>query len=354
LKKKAASSVTKFSNNLKESSKLSIQGYFYFFVKYNLCDPTCDVGQLPRCPALRSLVMWPMEFREQYCISNKQLDLLELEKSKKDRFLGCLSQYHIEILRRTVYVFLARNVFIPIRFGQPSPAPPELCAYDADLECSYFRRRPRSVCSQPDPKRYTWMPEDEDFTRMEWPQSVIEDNAGWPQNYNVDQIACPAHTPIPPPPPPPPLTIPPHRTKHVSFARSHTLTTFDDSVMPAAVSGNRYRRDCERLIDGRVVKSDALGRTLTTFDDSVMPAAVSGNCYRRDCERLIDGPRSHTLTTFDDSVMPAAVSGNRYRRDCERLIDGRVVKSHTDDLRRLCHASCRQRESLQERLRETD
>lgn len=56
------------------------------------------------------------------------------------------------------------------RFGQPTPAPPELCAYDADLECSYFRRRPRSVCSQPDPKRYTWMPEDEDFTRMEWPQ----------------------------------------------------------------------------------------------------------------------------------------------------------------------------------------
>ncbi|KAI8439309.1 hypothetical protein MSG28_013140 [Choristoneura fumiferana] len=158
------------------------------------------------------------------------------------------------------------------RFGQPSPAPPELCAHDADLECSYFRRRPRSVCSQPDPKRYTWMPEDEDFTRMEWPQSVIEDNAGWPQNYNADQIAsvtrggslprppsiipCPAHTPIPPPPPPPPLTIPPHRAKHVSFARSHTLTTFDDSVMPAAVSSGRFRRDCERLIDGRVIKPE--------------------------------------------------------------------------------------------------
>ncbi|XP_073959895.1 uncharacterized protein [Choristoneura fumiferana] len=101
-------------------------------------------------------------------------------------------------------------------------------------------------------------------------QSVIEDNAGWPQNYNADQIAsvtrggslprppsiipCPAHTPIPPPPPPPPLTIPPHRAKHVSFARSHTLTTFDDSVMPAAVSSGRFRRDCERLIDGRVIK----------------------------------------------------------------------------------------------------
>nr|XP_037874468.1 uncharacterized protein LOC101741769 isoform X3 [Bombyx mori] len=242
-------------------------------------------------PASKTTMYSKQEFREQYCINNKQLDLLELEKSKKDRFLGCLSQYHIEspcsrsnrasflsvcVRRRVPSDENLNTDYAPIqryprRFGQPTPVPAELCAYDADLDCSYFRRRPRSVCSQPDPKRYTWMPEDEDFTRMEWPQSVIEDNAGWPQNYNVDQIAsvtrggslprppsiipCPAHTPIPPPPPPPPLTIPPHRTKHVSFARSHTLTTFDDSVMPAAVS-NRYRRDCERLIDGRAVKPE--------------------------------------------------------------------------------------------------
>ncbi|XP_050347879.1 uncharacterized protein LOC126771818 [Nymphalis io] len=242
-------------------------------------------------PTSKTTMYSKQEFREQYCINNKQLDLLELEKSKKDRFLGCLSQYHIEspcsranrssflsvcVRRRVPSDENLNTDYAPIqrfpRFGQPAPAPPEVCAYDADLECSYFRRRPRSVCSQPDPKRYTWMPEDEDFTRMEWPQSVIEDNAGWPQNYSVDQIAsisrggslprppsiipCPAHTPIPPPPPPPPLTIPPHRTKHVSFARSHTLTTFDDSVMPAAVSGSRFRRDCERLIDGRVVKPE--------------------------------------------------------------------------------------------------
>ncbi|CAK1555851.1 unnamed protein product [Leptosia nina] len=245
-------------------------------------------------PTSRTTMYSKQEFREQYCINNKQLDLLELEKSKKDRFLGCLSQYHIESpCSRTnrasfLSVCVRRRVpsdenlntdYAPIqrypspispRFGQPAPPPAEVCAHDADLECSYFRRRPRSVCSQPDPKRYTWMPEDEDFTRMEWPQSVIEDNAGWPQNYSVEQIAsvsrggslprppsiipCPAHTPIPPPPPPPP-TIPPHRTKHVSFARSHTLTTFDDSVMPAAVAGNRFR-NCERLIDGRVVKPE--------------------------------------------------------------------------------------------------
>ncbi|CAH2043452.1 unnamed protein product, partial [Iphiclides podalirius] len=257
-------------------------------------------------PASKTTMYSKQEFREQYCINNKQLDLLELEKSKKDRFLGCLSQYHIEspcsranrasflsvcVRRRVPSDENLNTDYAPIqrypRFGQPAPAPPELCAYDADLECSYFRRRPRSVCSQPDPKRYTWMPEDEDFTRMEWPQSVIEDNAGWPQSYNVDQIAsvsrggslprppsiipCPAHAPIPPPPPPPPLTIPPHRTKHVSFARSHTLTTFDDSVMPAAVGGSRFRRDCERLIDGRVVKQDKPYSTLPVMFQPFAP-----------------------------------------------------------------------------------
>ncbi|XP_041981892.1 uncharacterized protein LOC121735219 isoform X2 [Aricia agestis] len=209
------------------------------------------------------------EFREQYCINTKQLDLLELEKSKKERFLGCLSQYHIESpCSRTnrasfLSVCVRRRVpsdenlntdYAPIqrypRFGQPAPVPAEVCAHDADLECSYFRRRPRSVCAQPDPKRYTWMPEDEDFTRMEWPQSVIEDNAGWPQTYNVDQIASVSRGGSLPRPP---SIIP---TKHVSFARSHTLTTFDDSVMPAAVGGSRFRRDCERLIDGRLVKPE--------------------------------------------------------------------------------------------------
>ncbi|CAF4930089.1 unnamed protein product [Pieris macdunnoughi] len=186
-------------------------------------------------PTSRTTMYSKQEFREQYCINNKQLDLLELEKSKKDRFLGCLSQYHIE-----------------------SP-------------CSRTNRASfLSVCVR---RR---VPSDENLNTdyapiQRYPRSVIEDNAGWPQNYSVDQIAsvsrggslprppsiipCPAHTPIPPPPPPPPLTIPPHRTKHVSFARSHTLTTFDDSVMPAAVSGNRYR-NCERLIDGRVVRPD--------------------------------------------------------------------------------------------------
>jgi len=56
------------------------------------------------------------------------------------------------------------------RYPPPAPPPPDICHYDDDLECSYFRRRPRVLCSAAaaaaDPTRFTWMTEDEEATRM--------------------------------------------------------------------------------------------------------------------------------------------------------------------------------------------
>lgn len=51
-------------------------------------------------------------------------------------------------------------------------APAEVYRYDGDLECSYFRRRPRSLCGGPDPSRYTWLPADEESTRLERPRPI--------------------------------------------------------------------------------------------------------------------------------------------------------------------------------------
>ncbi|PSN48301.1 hypothetical protein C0J52_19251 [Blattella germanica] len=145
------------------------------------------------------------------------------------------------------------------RYPPPAPPPPELCHYEDDLECSYFRRRPRAFCNA-DPKRYTWMSEDEEATRMydHYPRRPGSCLARYPSHshylsYSTEYLAgpCPAHPDLPPPPPPP--ALPPHhdvhRPKHVSFARSHTLTSFDDAVGGKPVV---LARSQERLIDDPV------------------------------------------------------------------------------------------------------
>lgn len=86
-----------------------------------------------------------------------------------------------------------------------------------------------------DPKRYTWMPEDEESIRMERPRSVRPDDdfelsrtrptsrqstisgSSMPLTYlsysseylpiQPSQYVCPAHSDVPPPPPPPSALI---------------------------------------------------------------------------------------------------------------------------------------------------
>ncbi|XP_068081098.1 serine-rich adhesin for platelets [Anabrus simplex] len=254
------------------------------------------------------------DIREQYCITRQQLDVLEQAQGSGGLF-GCLSSYHDSSCRSSqslLSVCVRRKVpsdenlhelcrrptaaYAPIprwpRYPPPAPPPPEMYPYDDDLECSYFRRRPKSLCSAADPKRYTWMPEDEEATRMERPRPIrpdLEDSHsdyevsshshyhnhyhppshhplyGPPRSsclsylsYSSEYLACPAHPELPPPPPPPALPhhdMPP-RTKHVSFARSHTLTSFDDAVTCKAMA---VACSQERLIDGKKAPGDGAG-----------------------------------------------------------------------------------------------
>lgn len=81
------------------------------------------------------------------------------------------------------------------------------------------------------------MPSDDESVRMERPRSILDH--------------CPAHSTLPPPPPPA------TRPKHVSFARSHTLTSFDDAVVSLSSSSSnvssRMAKSQERLLDVRKI-----------------------------------------------------------------------------------------------------
>ncbi|XP_049772440.1 uncharacterized protein LOC126159020 [Schistocerca cancellata] len=122
------------------------------------------------------------DIREQYCITSKQLDVLERHRASSggDWLLGCLSSYQEGTCRA-----VKRSSLLSVCVRRRAPSDenlPELC------------RRP---------------------------------------------------LPPPPPPPPPAQAHPSGRPhKHVSFARSHTLTSFD-------VGSCSLARSRERLVDGK-------------------------------------------------------------------------------------------------------
>ncbi|XP_049948162.1 uncharacterized protein LOC126456455 [Schistocerca serialis cubense] len=123
------------------------------------------------------------DIREQYCITSKQLDVFERHRASSggDWLLGCLSSYQEGTCRA-----VKRSSLLSVCVRRRAPSDenlPELC------------RRP---------------------------------------------------LPPPPPPPPPPAQAHPSGRphKHVSFARSHTLTSFD-------VGSCSLARSRERLVDGK-------------------------------------------------------------------------------------------------------
>ncbi|XP_076230153.1 uncharacterized protein LOC116428500 isoform X3 [Nomia melanderi] len=189
------------------------------------------------------------DIKEQYCITSRQLDAVE---KSEGGFFGCLSTKGpspCSSARTSILSACVRSVPsdenlcdapypcrpYQIMYRQPHPTYPRgLYRYDFEdeadwIKSSYFRRRPRSFCTVPDPKRYTWLPEDEESTKLEGPRPVL-----------------------PPAPPPPAAQAP--KTKHVSFARSHTLTSFD---VPRSRSPPRPQNQ-ERLIDSQPTMQNAM------------------------------------------------------------------------------------------------
>ncbi|XP_043471247.1 uncharacterized protein LOC122504277 isoform X1 [Leptopilina heterotoma] len=193
------------------------------------------------------------DIKEQYCITSRQLDAVERSGGG---IFGCLTNRGPSPCSSTKASILSACVRsapseenlcdapyprkpLQIMYEQPySTYPRGLNRYrseDDDLiESSYFRRRPTSFCTVPDPKRYTWDTEDEDLTKLEGPRPVI--------------------SPIPPSMQTSSLT----KTKHVSFARSHTLTE-----MPSTRSPPRPHNQ-ERLIDSQPTMQGSVCSTLPT------------------------------------------------------------------------------------------
>ncbi|KAL7032345.1 hypothetical protein ACKWTF_007294 [Chironomus riparius] len=209
---------------------------------------------------------------DQYCLTDKQLNN-SIEPPRRDRFFGCWSTR-------------SQQSFLGVCVGRRAPSDENLQDYapisryprlqrpisydDDDLENSYFRRKPTSFLSS-DAKRHTWvtMNNNDDSMRMEESRlnRNLMENGGpyvvesYPQkssflSQSTEQITgyrCPAHINSPANASSTPIQnqqdLPP-RTKHVSFARSLTLASFDDAI---GVKQNRIlnARSQERLIGGK-------------------------------------------------------------------------------------------------------
>ncbi|XP_031788431.1 uncharacterized protein LOC100678108 isoform X1 [Nasonia vitripennis] len=229
------------------------------------------------------------DIKEQYCITSRQLDAVE--KSGGGIF-GCLtsrgpspcsSSAKASILSACVRSAPSdENLFdapypypypyhvgrtgsgrhqmqpLQIMYQQPYSTyprlPPRYGGYVEDdeeddwVESSIFRRRPKSFCTSFDHKRYTWLQEDEESTKMEKPRSVLPTSAQplTPALHQQQQQQQQQQQPQ--------ITKP----KHVSFARSHTLTSFD---MPRTKSPPRPHNQ-ERLIDSQPTVQTSMASAL--------------------------------------------------------------------------------------------
>ncbi|XP_044315697.1 uncharacterized protein LOC108038212 isoform X4 [Drosophila rhopaloa] len=205
------------------------------------------------------------DIREQYCLTDRQLHSIE-QRPRRERFFGCLS-------RRGQ---TQSGSFLGGCVGRRVPSDENLAAYAPfekypryqnsytdthELESSYFRRQPASILSTGKSSesdlggRYTWIGQ----------QQVTNNNADYQSDHS--SYHCPTYATMP-------TTHHQHhhqqqggnvRTKHVSFARSHTLTSFDNVNAGFRSSGRlKTARSQERLIGGKkpIIATGSMYETL--------------------------------------------------------------------------------------------
>ncbi|XP_034474769.1 uncharacterized protein LOC117781980 isoform X2 [Drosophila innubila] len=204
------------------------------------------------------------DIREQYCLTDRQLHSIE-QRPRRERFFGCLSRRG----QTQTSSFLGGCV------GRRVPSDENLAAYAPfekypryqnnytdtnELDSSYFRRQPASILStgkstEPDSgARCNWIGQ----------QTQAQSN----NNSNIYQTEsssyhCPTYATMPTTQQQQQAGNP--RTKHVSFARSHTLTSFDTVNAGFRSSGRlKSTRSQERLIGGKkpIIATGSMYETL--------------------------------------------------------------------------------------------
>ncbi|XP_041450683.1 uncharacterized protein LOC111080405 isoform X2 [Drosophila obscura] len=214
------------------------------------------------------------DIREQYCLTDRQLHSIE-QRPRRERFFGCLS-------RRGQ---TQSGSFLGGCVGRRVPSDENLAAYAPfekypryqnnytdthELDSSYFRRQPASILStgkssEPDlGGRYTWIGQQAAQQQQQQQQQQTNNNTEYQTNHS--SYHCPTYATMP--------NTHHHqqqqqqqagRTKHVSFARSHTLTSFDNVNAGFRSSGRlKTASSQERLIGGKkpIIASGSMYETL--------------------------------------------------------------------------------------------
>ncbi|XP_025408595.1 uncharacterized protein LOC112682271 isoform X2 [Sipha flava] len=199
---------------------------------------------------------------EQYCLSDKQLQVLNRVRQPPALF-GCISSHResycgprnspnllTACVRRRIpsdenlhdlYKRLPADCAPYPRWSRYHHCHPDVFPVHHCHQLN-VAEAPLPTCQRsPAARRHKcWPPEEEEYPHRTCHSACHGRATGcdYPEFHH-----CAPHY-LPPPPPPPPSTS---RMRHVSFARSHTVTSFDNVSLKSANSS----KSLERLIDGR-------------------------------------------------------------------------------------------------------